>query len=168
MGIAQTLGLPSIESENVIRKLWDKFSPMPGGRRLFGAAIGRMARYSGSIPFRVVTLREGHSEVILRDKPYVRNHLRSLHAIALINVAEIAGNLAAAYTMPDDARFIVGGISMDYLKKARGDVRAVATVPPITSSEKQEIEVTVDIIDRNDVVVAKSTLRTVIGPVKKK
>ena len=48
-----------------------------------------------------------------------------MHAIALVNLAEIAGNVAISYTLPGDARFIVAGITIDYVKKARGTLRAV-------------------------------------------
>ena len=67
-------------------------------------------------------LRAGYAEVVMQDKRAVRNHLDCVHAIALANLAELAGNVALAYSLPDDARFIVSGIEIEYVKKARGTI----------------------------------------------
>ena len=39
-------------------------------------------------------------------------------------------DLALAYSLPDDARFIVSGLELEYLKKARGVITATGE-PPI-------------------------------------
>ena len=109
---------------NVLRDSWDMLAVLPGGKVVFSELIGRLAPYSGSIGARVVNLRRGYAEVTLREHRAVQNHLRSIHAIALVNLAEIAGNVAFAYSMPDDARFIVANLSINYHKKARGLIRA--------------------------------------------
>jgi uncharacterized protein (TIGR00369 family) len=104
--------------------------------------------------------------VRLVDRHEVRNHLRSIHAIALVNLAEIAGNVCLAYSMPDDARFIVAGLSIDYLKKARGEVTAECRMPPIATSARTEYAVPVEITDGAGTLVATCTLRTLVGPKK--
>ena len=149
---------------NVIREAWDLLSRAPGGKQLFSRFVGRSARYTGTIGAQVVELRAGYARVEMADRPAVRNHLKSVHAVALVNLAEMAGNLALAYSMPDDARFIVSGLSIDYLKKARGPIAAEGTPPAITSSEKREYPVTVTLRDAQGEVVATCTLRTLVGP----
>lgn len=149
---------------NVIRDRWDALAKVPGGKRLFSLFVGRAARYTGTVGGRVEELRQGYSRVEMEDTPLVRNHLRSVHAVALVNLAEMAGNLALAYSMPDDARFIVAGLSIDYLKKARGTIIAEGKPPPITSSEKREYPVLVEMRDRAGELVATCTLRTLVGP----
>lgn len=151
-------------SRNALRELWDRLEPLPGGRRLFSWMVGRAAPYTGSIRARVEVLREGHAEVVMDDRPRLRNHLRSLHAIALINLAELAGNAALVYSMPPDARFIVTGISMDYLKKARGRIRAVATCEVPRTNERVEQEIEVSLRDAQGDEVARARLRSLIGP----
>ena len=100
----------------------------------------------------------------MRDRPGLRNHLRSVHAIALANLAELTGNIAVAYGMPDDARFIVAGLEMRYLKKARGTLRGVCEAPVPTSNAREEVDVHVRIVDTSGEVVATSVLHTLIGP----
>lgn len=149
---------------NVIRDLWNRLRYLPGGKRLFSRFIGMAAPYTGTIDGEVVDLRVGHAEVTMRDHRGVRNHLKSVHAIALTNLAELTGNIALAYSMPSDARFIVAGLSIDYVKKARGTIRGVCDCPVPTSSERREYNVVVSMRDESGDEVANATLRTLVGP----
>lgn len=149
---------------NVLREQWDLLRRLPGGRRLFSAAVGLAAPYTGSIHARVVELREGHSRVEMDDVPSLRNHLRCVHAVALVNLAELAGNVALAYSLPADARFIVAGLSIEYVKKARGTITAVGAPPRVDSSERREYEVPVVLSSAQGEVVARATLQTLVGP----
>jgi uncharacterized protein (TIGR00369 family) len=149
---------------NVIRDLWDRFSSIPGGRVLFSRAVGMAAPYTNTIGARVEVLRRGYAEVVMRDRKSVRNHLRSVHAVALVNLAELTGNVALAYSMPDEARFIVAGLSIEYLKKARGSIRGVCECPIPASSERREYQVPVSLRNEAGEEVAHCTLRSLVGP----
>ena len=150
---------------NFVRDAWDRMHGFPGGKRLFSLLVGRAAPYTGTMGARVEQLEVGYAKVTLRDRPIVRNHLRSVHAIALANLAELTGNVAVFYALPDDMRFIVAGLSIEYLKKARGTLTAESRPPALPSSkDKREIEVVVDIRDEKGELCAKTTLRTLIGP----
>jgi acyl-coenzyme A thioesterase PaaI-like protein len=151
---------------NPIRDLWDRLSRWPGGRRVFSRLVGLAAPYTGTIRARVVHLERGRSEVLMADRPGLRNHLRSVHAVALANLAELTGNVALAYSMPDDARFIVAGMDLRYLKKARGPITGKCTCPIPTSSARVEYEVPVTLHDATGDVVVTATLKTLVGPKK--
>jgi acyl-coenzyme A thioesterase PaaI-like protein len=161
--------LPNIAegNKNFVRAAWDRLHGLPGGKRVFSSMIGRAAPYTGTIGSRVVELARGHSRVELTDRKAVRNHLRSVHAVALVNLAELTGNVAVAYSLPDDARFIVAGLEIAYLKKARGTITGVCDVDVPQTSERHEMPVVVDMLDSSGDVVARATLRTLIGPKKK-
>ena len=157
--------LPSLEKQgNFIRDSWDRLAPLPGGAVIFSKLVGAAAPYTGSIDARVRELRRGYARVELADRRKVRNHLASLHAIALANLAELTGNIAVAYTLPDDARFIVAGMKIDYLEKARGPITGTASCPLFTSCERAEYDIDVTMTNSGGEEVARATLRTLVGP----
>ncbi|HLE83349.1 MAG TPA: hotdog fold domain-containing protein [Thermoanaerobaculia bacterium] len=150
-----------------IRRLWDRLSGRPGGKRLFSWLVGRMAPYTGTIGARVEELREGYARLTLRDRRRVRNHLRSVHAVAQLNLAEEASGLAVSYSMPPHLRGIPVRLEIDYLKKARGTITAVSELPgPIAEpagDERADYEAPVVLTDSAGDVVSRARARWVIG-----
>lgn len=126
---------------------WRRLRDKPGGRWLFSRIIGRMAPYTGTLNARVLELEPGHAVVELRDRRGVRNHLRSIHAIALANLGELSSGLAVSAAMPPGVRGIPVSITIDYLQKARGTLTATgrAGLPVIT--EPTTVTVHADIRD---------------------
>jgi len=151
---------------NFIRDVWNRLEGIPGGKRLYSRVVGTLAPYTGSMGAQVEELRRGYGRVTLTDRRAVRNHLSCIHAVALANLVELTGNLALGYSLPDDARFIVAGLSLDYVKKARGTITGECHVPPITTNTKQEYQVEVTLRDPSGDVVVNGTLRTLVGPKK--
>jgi uncharacterized protein (TIGR00369 family) len=149
---------------NMIRQAWDLISPLPGGKVVFSRLIGRLAPYTGTIHAQVRVLRTGYAEVEMADRKAVRNHLDCVHAIALANLAELAGNVALMYSLPDDARFIVSGMSIDYIKKARGVITATGESPVPPTSKRAAYDVTVRLRDDQGEEVARATLHSLVGP----
>lgn len=169
MSLSGTLGkllpLPSLDgSRNMIRDAWNLLAGMPGGKALFSRIVGRTAPYTGTIGASVVALRPGFAQVELADRRGLRNHLGSIHAIALANLAELTGNVALFYSMPDDARFIVAGMEIEYVKKARGHLTATSDCPIPATSERREYRVPVSIRDASGDEVAHAVLRSLVGP----
>jgi acyl-coenzyme A thioesterase PaaI-like protein len=105
----------------------------------------------------VTTLRPGHAEVSLRDRRKVRNHLASIHALALANAGELASGLAMHSALPQSVRGIVVRLEIEFLKKARGTVTATATPEIPEVQEPVEHAVSADIRDEAGDVVARVT-----------
>ena len=149
---------------NPVRSLWDRLSPLPAGSLLFSVALGRIAPYTGSMGARVLDVRPGYAKVQLRDRRRVRNHLNSIHAIALANLGELSSGLAIMYALPDEARGILTGLSIEYLKKARGTLTAECTcgVPEWRTRGEHDVESLIR--DDSGGVVARVRPRWLIGP----
>jgi uncharacterized protein (TIGR00369 family) len=149
---------------NMIRATWDRLRALPAGPLLFSKMVGQAAPYTGSVDARIEELREGYARVRMADRRRVRNHLNCVHAVALTNLAELTGNVAMAYSLPDDARFIVAGLSIEYLKKARGPITGESSCPVPSSSARTTYAVPVILRDRHGEEVARATLQTLVGP----
>jgi acyl-coenzyme A thioesterase PaaI-like protein len=144
--------------------LWRRLAPLPGGKALFSWLLGRITPYSGTIGARVETLEPGFCRVALRDRRRVRNHLASVHAMALANFAEMASGLAVLAGLAPGVQGIVTGFSITYQKKARGRLIAECRVNglEVTAEREQEAEVTVS--DDTGDVVARATARWRLRP----
>ena len=162
-----TLAQPSATSpavSNPVRKMWDNLSPLPAGKLLFSIALGRVVPYTGSIRPRVVELRPGYAKVEMRDQWRVRNHLNSVHAIALANLGETASGLAMMYDLPDEARGILTGLSVEYVKKARGLLTAECTCQAPDWRVQREYELEATVRDEAGDIVARARPRWLVGP----
>lgn len=147
-----------------MRNLWQRLAPLPGGKLLFSLIVGFVIPYTGSMRARVEQLQPGHAIVRLPDRRRVRNHLRSIHAIALANLAEFTTGLATLSGMPDTARAILVGLEIEYSKKARGDIigECITSIP--VTDERQEYRIEVILRDSQGDIVATAWARWLIGP----
>jgi acyl-coenzyme A thioesterase PaaI-like protein len=155
-----------LAAASMIRSAWNRLAALPGGRWAFGILLGRLAPYTGSIQPRVLELREGYARVGMADRRVVRNHLDSIHAVALVNLGEVATGLALHYALPEHARAILTGLSIDFLKKGRGYLEAEASAPVPDGHASEEITLRATIRDRSGDEVAHFTARWLVGPRK--
>lgn len=147
-----------------LRDAWRRLAPLPGGRFLFSLMLGRMVPYTGALGARVEELEPGYARVTLRDRRGVRNHLGSVHAIALANLAEVTSGLAMLTSLPDDARGIVVHIGIEYLKKARGLLTAECRCAA-PSGVEEVVVLTAEVKNLAQEVVARAEVRWLIRPV---
>ena len=148
-----------------LRALWSRLSPLPGGRWLFSRFLAWLIPYTGTLGARVVELEPGLARVRLADRRRVRNHLRSVHAIALTNLGEMTSGLALLGAMAPTVRGILVGIETDYRKKARGMLEAECHCDVPSVVEATECVVEACIRDSSRDVVAVVHARWLLSPV---
>ncbi len=147
-----------------LRAMWRRLAPIPGGKTLFSLLLGWMTPYSGTIGARVEELGPGVCRAALRDRRRVRNHLASVHAMALANFAELTSGLAVLAGLAPGVQGIVTGFSITYLKKARGRLIAECRVSGLDVTAEREQEAPVTITDAAGDVVARATARWRLRP----
>jgi acyl-coenzyme A thioesterase PaaI-like protein len=123
-----------------------------------------MTPYSGTIGARVQELAPGFCRVALRDRRRVRNHLASVHAMALANLAEMTSGLAVLAALAPGVQGIVTGFSISYQKKARGRLIAECRVSGLEVTGEREQEAAVTVTDGAGDVVARATARWRLRP----
>ncbi|AMW04739.1 hotdog fold domain-containing protein [Gemmatimonas phototrophica] len=144
---------------------WKRLAPLPFGKRIFSWAVGQTAPYTGSVRGVYTDVRPGYARVELADRRAVRNHLASIHAVALVNLAEMTSGVALMTALPPGARGIVTGLSIAYLKKARGRLvcETHADVPAAVSDHLTH-DVQATITDAQGDIVAQATVHWRLSP----
>lgn len=149
---------------NPLLATWQRLQGFPGGQWLFSRLLRRQVPYSGTIRGRVDMLTPGYAKVRMADRPGLRNHLRSVHAIALTNLGELTSGLAMTAAMAPDLRGIPVELNIEFLKKARGEITAEGHCQVPERGQKAEYEAEAILVDSTGDRVARLVARWVIGP----
>ena len=145
---------------------YERLAGRPGGRWLFSRLVCLKAPYFASIAPRIESLEPGRGVATLRHRRRVTNHIGSVHAIALCNLAEFIGGLTTDVSLPPSMRWIPKGMTVEYLKKAIGTMRAVATpeFSPTASGAAYTLPVLVDVSDAQGEAVFQARIAMWVSP----
>jgi acyl-coenzyme A thioesterase PaaI-like protein len=146
--------------------LYDTLTRKPFGHWLFSKLICFKAPYFGSIKPKMTRLEPNRAEATLAHRRSVTNHLGTVHAIALCNLAEFSGGLMTDVSIPASMRWIPKGMRVEYLKKAAGRQTAVATpeFPPREAAEGYELPVHIVVTDPQGDAVFKAVISMWVSP----
>ena len=144
---------------------WRTLSDRPGGKWLFSRMVSWKTPYFSSIRPLFLELRPGYCEVRMKKRRAVQNHIATVHAIAMCNLAEVAGGVMTEVSVPQTHRWIPKGMTVEYIEKAESDLRAIAKLEPVPQfTAAQELPVTVNVIDKNDQTVFRAVITMWISP----
>lgn len=152
------------KNQNPALKWGPKFIGMPGANFLvwLGASLG--APYSANIHPKILLFSEGHLEIGMKKRRAVTNHMRTVHAVAMANLIELTASGAVQASIPKTSRWIPRGMNIEYLKKARTDLRSVCKFNTPDWSVSQDFPVNVDLYDNEGDKVACGVVNILIGP----
>ena len=134
-------------------KLYNKLKDFPGGRRIFTWGVCRTAPYFASIRPLTEDLRPGYARVTMKKRRKVENHIHTVHAIAMCNLAEIVMGLVTEVSIPPGARWIPVGMTVAYLRKATTDMTGSADVSHLDWSGDGNFVVPVKVTDTQQQLV---------------
>jgi acyl-coenzyme A thioesterase PaaI-like protein len=138
---------------------WNRVSTLPTGKWFFSKMVCFKAPYFSSISPRIEALRQGYCEVHLNNRRAVHNHIGTVHAIAMCNMAELAAGVMIDASLPSTLRWIPKGMTVEYLKKAQTNL--VATTQPTQASD---VPVEVNVADTAGVAVFRASIVMRVSP----
>jgi acyl-coenzyme A thioesterase PaaI-like protein len=146
-----------------------KLGGSAAGRWLFSRVVCWRAPYFASIRPTIDVLEIGRCVARIKHRRAVQNHIGTVHAIALCNLAELTAGVVTDASIPDDARWIPKGMTVRYLKKATGAMTATASFPPLPDDigEGVDAHVTVAVRDSAGDVVFDADIAMWVSPRKR-
>ncbi|MGQ0800033.1 MAG: hotdog fold domain-containing protein [Pseudomarimonas sp.] len=138
-----------------------RLAKLPAGGWLFSRLVCWKAPYFGSIRPRVLTLEPDRCVIEIDHRRQVQNHIGTVHAIALCNLAEMVAGLCSEASLPVSMRWIPKGMEVEYLAKANGRMRAVGApgVPAVHAEHGYELPIKVSVTDPAGVEVFRANIR---------
>jgi acyl-coenzyme A thioesterase PaaI-like protein len=143
---------------------WKQLENRPGGKWLFARLLGFGIPYTATVRPEVLVVEPGFARVAIDDRRRIRNHLSSIHAIALANVGELTGGLAMTATLPPNVRSILTALHVEFKKKARGRLIAECRCVVPEVRESMEHEVRSSVFDASGDEVATVTASWKLSP----
>ncbi|MGH8506650.1 MAG: hotdog fold domain-containing protein [Stenotrophobium sp.] len=126
--------------------------PEPLQAPLISTGFGFAVRFAGTGGVRFEQLEEGCAVATLRNRRKVRNHIGTIHAAAMALLAETATGAVFGLSVPDTHLPLLKSMQVNYLRRAEGDLRAVATLSAlqqraIATQAKGDLVVPVTVTD---------------------
>ncbi|WP_269791262.1 hotdog fold domain-containing protein [Stenotrophomonas sp. Iso1] len=146
--------------------LYRRFIRWPAGNWLFSRAVCFKAPYFASISPTITLLEPSRCEGVIRHRRRINNHLGTVHAIAMCNLAELVAGVMVDATLPADMRWIPKGMEVKYQAKALGTLKAVATpaLPIVSATAGYDLPVKVSVTDAAGVEVFHATIAMWVSP----
>jgi uncharacterized protein (TIGR00369 family) len=148
-----------------VLKLYQTLSRYPFGRRAFSMLFCLKAPYFGTIRPYFAELSSGRCVVTMSNRRSVHNHIGTVHAIAMCNLAEATAGTCVEASLDRSLRWIPAKMQVEYLKKATTDLKAVCETVP-AELVAGENRVTVNVFDTNNERVFVAQITMFISPRK--
>ena len=134
--------------------------PQPERQNKLTALIGGVIKFAGHTGSVVEELTYTSSVVTLQNRADVQNHIGTIHAVAMILLAETATGILLAMNIPDDKAVLAKQLNTSFVKRSTGAMKAVARITQeqidlILSQEKGELKMDVVVTDETGIEPVK-------------
>mmetsp|Transcript_11914 Transcript_11914/g.26654 ORF Transcript_11914/g.26654 Transcript_11914/m.26654 type:complete len:194 (+) Transcript_11914:115-696(+) len=117
-----------------------KMLPDTARRAALTLAFNSNIRYAGTTGISIREWNENRAVVELKNRWHIQNHLKGIHATAMATLAESTTGMLFGLYVPDRTHVpLLKSMTVQFVKRATGDLRAVAT---LTHEQKQRIQTT--------------------------
>ena len=147
-------------------KLYQSLTHLPLGKIIFSKMLCFLTPYFSSIKPSIKELKINRCVVFMKKRRVVTNHLKTVHAVAMCNMAELAGGLMTEVSLPQGKRWIPSGMTVKYLKKAKSNLIAIADGNELDWDKEGEVIVPVGITDDNNELVFSAEIKMNIKNIK--
>ena len=147
-----------------IMALWKKLSDKPMGKWIFGKAVCHTVPYFSTIKPRFEEFRPGYTRVSMRKRRPVENHIHTVHAIAVCNLAECGAGTLMEASLPSSMRWLPKSMNVQYLKKSETDLVAECTTSDFAEGPARDVVVNVDVKDTGGNIVVHADITMYISP----
>jgi len=150
-----------------VMALWSRLSTKPMGKWFFGKAVCFNAPYFSTIKPCFEEFKPGYSRVSMKKRRAVENHIGTVHAIAVCNLAECGAGTLMEASLPSSMRWLPKGMNVQYLKKSETDLTAECAVADFGAGPARDVIVSVDVKDTGGNIVVHADITMYISPRKK-
>lgn len=115
-------------------------------------ALGRVVKFVGTAGLSIEELTPERAVVFIANRARVQNHIGGVHAAAMALVAETATGFVVGLNLPDASVPVIKSMHVDFVRRARGSLRAVAEISAadrdrLRDSERGEVTPTIVVTD---------------------
>lgn len=137
--------------QKVVRTI--NLAPKPLRQRMLSLALGKVVPFVGTSSLVIEEMTASQVVVLVRNQRPVQNHIGSVHAAAMALAAETASGFVTAMNISGPKVPLITSLVMEYNKRTKGDIRAVATLTEeqrelIRASDRGSVEVEIHATDR--------------------
>lgn len=143
-----------MKANNKLSRLVTKVSTAPAFLQSFllSQLFGRAVKFAGTAGIQIQQLNFQQARLVQKNRRKVQNHIGSVHAAAMALLGESATGFLVGMHVPDDRLPLLKSMHLDYVKRATGQLTAIASLTPeqianIRNQEKGEVTVQVQLLD---------------------
>jgi acyl-coenzyme A thioesterase PaaI-like protein len=134
-------------SKSPVLKLWKTLGKNSFGQWLVSKIVCFKAPYFSSIKPRFNKIEPGCVIVTMKKRRSVQNHIKTVHAIAMCNAAELAGGTCLDVSLTAGMRWIPVGMKVQYIKMAKTDLKIICQIDEYNWHEQQDVIMPVGVFD---------------------
>ena len=131
-------------------------SYLPASMYPFGYTMlfNSMVKLAGTAGIKVEKLSQKESQVYLKNRKKVQNHIGGLHACSMALAAESATGMVVAMNVPDTHVPLIKSMHVDFVRRCQGDIRVKAWLSDedcrrIHEEDKGDVSVQVKVEDES-------------------